>query len=342
MWFEPFFNIYLYAGSVGTKNKGILDQFKNAISFQNTFSRLLTDAMHRYTIDGLPDTCSERVVLQSLIWYANVVFFEKQGNLLALPGAPSGSGYNANGDPGSAWIWARNGKLNEEVTLYLPGEDASSYLKKTSGYNAPSEKRTRGVIVWENGARYPFLNQIVYYSQAIADTYRTIDVGRQNLKCPYIIVAEEEVIPTVKKFFEKVDSNESRILSSGTFPTDKISVLPITVPTDTLSSATTLVEWYESKFRELCGIDSNSQQDKKGENLVTAEISVNDEYQEQELDKCLKYINEGLENVNKLFGTNMKARANKDDYDKDILRNESGDNRLISDDSTDRPTGGNK
>lgn len=336
MWWENFFNIFLYGGNIGKMNKAKFATYQNNIAFMNVFVRLLQDALHRYKIDGVPDTCSERVMIQSLLWYGNVVLFDKEDHLISLPGAPSGKGYNAYGDPASAWVWARNGKTNEEVTLYLPGEDESNFLKKTSGY-INSTGKSKGVIVWENAVRAPFINQVIWFTEKIADTHRTIDVARRNIKTPWILFGTEETVSTVKAALEKFDNNEERIFSTGSFDPKNVAYFPLAVQSDTISSATCLVEWYENKFREICGIDSNSQQDKKGENLVTAELQVNDEYQEQELDKCLKYIQEGLDYANKLFGTNMKVRANKDEYadkDENLLSNENGENGLSNTNST--------
>lgn len=329
MWYDGLFSIFLFGGNIGKTNKMKLASYKNAVTWQNVFVRLLQDALHRYKIVNLPDTVQQRVILQSLLWYGNIVFFEKMGNILALPGAPSSAGYNINGDPGSSWVFSRNGQFNEEVKLYLPGEDESNFLKKTNGIEDGG--KYRGVIVWENSIRYPFINQIVWFADMIADSMRTIDVARQNLKNPFVVVCEESVVNTVRKFFEKVDNNEERIINSGVFPVDKISVLPIHQETQTLSDATELVEWYENKFREICGIDSNAQQDKKGENLITAELSINDEYQEQSIDKCVQYIQEGLDNVNKIFGLNMKVEVNKDEYtdkNENILTNKNRANDI--------------
>ena len=67
-----------------------------------------------------------------------------------------------------------------------------------------------------------------------------------------------------------------------------------------------------------------------GENLIEAEVSVNDEYTSQSLDKVIKCIQEGLDDVNKIFGTNITVEKNaveeeeegsEDDKDKDVLTN---------------------
>lgn len=308
-WYDCNFNIYLGAGELGKATKKKLASFKNQISFVNTFNVKVQDALHRYHFEGLPDTISERVILQALLWYASVVFFEREGNLLALPCAPSGDGFNIYGDYGSVWAFSRNGMLNEEIKVYLPGSDESSFLGQTLG--GIYDQTNKGVLVWENTQRFPFINQTIFYSSAISDSMRTLDVCRKNIKNPYIVVAEESAVNTVKQYFESRDNNEEYIISSGVFPADKVKVLPLVTNSDNLQAITALIEWYEAKYRELCGVDNNSQIDKKGENLIQAELSVNDEYTDMSVDKCIETIQKGLDDVNKIFGTNITVKANR-------------------------------
>ncbi|MCD8211795.1 MAG: hypothetical protein LUC17_02055, partial [Oscillospiraceae bacterium] len=84
MWFGNLFDIYT-GDNKNTTNKK-LAKMKNNVEFQRVFADLLTTALDRYKINGLPESCSERVILQSLLWYGAVIFFIKDGELLALPG----------------------------------------------------------------------------------------------------------------------------------------------------------------------------------------------------------------------------------------------------------------
>lgn len=326
MWFDGNFCVYLYAGDVGKLNKKKLASLKNEVQFQNQFNIKAQDALNRYDILGLPDGVSKRVVMQSLLWYGCVCFFEMDGSIMALPCAPSGDGFNVYGDPGNVWVYGRNGMLNRTVDVYIPGSDESAFLKKTNGVGPKSN--LRGVIVWENSTRFPFIRQTMFYAEAVADSMRTLDVCRVNIKNPYVIVAEESVVPTVKEYFKQRDNNEAYIVSSGIFPADKVKVLPLVTNSDNLNAITSLIEWYEAKYRELCGIDSNSQIDKKGENLIQAEVDINNMYTEMSVDKCIPVIQKGLDDANRIFGLNMKAEKirketdiNEVDRDEDVQSN---------------------
>ena len=326
-WFDGMFNIPIDLGG-NKKNRKKLADFKNLISFQIVFKRLCEDALNRYDFENLPSTLSKRVILQSLIWHANVIFFEKEDGIFALPGAPSGE-YNVYGEPAGAEVYSLNGYFNEPVKLYIPGSDESSFLLKSDYMN---NSETKGVIVWENKQRFPFINSVLYYAERISDTLRTLDVCRENIKTPQIFFCEESVKSSVERFLEERNSNLSAIISTGVFEVDKVKTVPIDPKGTALSDVTALIEWYENKFRELCGLDNNGQIDKKGENLIQDEVDINDEYTELGVDKCIETISECLKNVNKIFGTNISVKKREVKTDEDIRRNDNGRTSDISGD----------
>ena len=307
-WFTPFFNINLCGGDTGAGNIKRLTKYKNKVVWQNVFSNLLLDGLNRYKFEGLKDTAiSERVLKQSLLWYGSAAIFEKDGSLLALPCVPNGAGWNIYGDPAEGWLFSTIGQLNEPVKLYLPDSDESAFLKRTNGVKNASAK-LKGVFIRENDICFPFIRQVCFYADAIADCMRSLDVVRQNIKRPYILTAEESIVNTVKKFFKDRDENASYIISTGIFPADKINLLPFATNSEALKDVTALIDWYHNKYKELCGVDNNANIDKKGENLITREIEVNEEYTDASIDKVIAAIQSGLDNVNKLYGTNITVK----------------------------------
>lgn len=321
------------------KTRKDLARLKNNRTFVITFSRLVQDALKRYEVEGLPETVSLRVLLQSLLWYGCAVFFEYMDGLFCLPGAPTGN-FNIYGDPSAAFVFSRGSSIgfDKQVELYIPGSDENSFLKKTNYVDMPGKIR-QGVIVWDNYIRFPFIQVVLEYAQAISDSLRTLDVCRKNIKTPYIVIAEESIVPTVERYFKERDDNNEFIISSGIFDAKKINMLPIAANSDNLRACTSLIEWYESKFRELCGIDSNSQIDKKGENIIRAEVDINDDYTDLCVEKCIDSIQEGLDNVNKIFGTDIKVKKREKSHEtEDIQGNPDGDRRIPggSGDNSDR------
>lgn len=306
MWY----NNYLLLDMTRCKNKKKLASMENNVVYINTFMRLFDIAMQRYKLEGLPETVNERVILQSLICYGNITFFKEGESVLALPSVPSGSGFNINGDPVSAWVFSRNGLFNKEVKLYVEGGQTEPLLNKnTSGTIV---KDQRGVMLWENKNRYPFLNTILYYSQAISDTMRTIDVARKWLKVPFIPVCEESLVQSVKMMLEDISNNESFVpVSTGVQDISKFNILPIQQSPESIQKASELVDWYEQQFRSACGMRSNTNVDKKGENLLQDEIHSNDSYTDSVSDSLAEYLNDQLEFLNKVMGTNITCKVNE-------------------------------
>lgn len=308
MWYNP--GIYL-GGAPGRKSRAKMRKWENDMQYQITFIRLVNEALQRYKIEGLPSTMSQRVILQSLLWYGCVVFYEYQEKLFALPGVPTGNGFNIYGDPGSAWVYSiYNGQFNKEIKLFIPGSDEATFLKELIG-NRQTGTPT-GVIVWDNKMRYPFINTVWFFAKCIADCYRTLDITRYWLKRPLFLTGPEEMSESVIKVVENLDENPSAVYLEEIPGVQRNSTLLNTNANgQNLQDVTGILEWYENKFRELCGLDSNAQMDKKGENLITAEITVNDQYQQTSLDKSLEEIQEGLDNVNKFFGLDLSVMQNE-------------------------------
>lgn len=330
-YWDYLFAIPLGIDNVGKSTKKKLNQQKNGFMFQNVFSRYVIDAMGRYKFTGLPETMSERVILQSLLWYGCVCLFEKDGALLSLPCAPSSAGFNIYGDFGNARVFALNGKLNEEVKLYIEGGDQSAFLTDMNGAMSGSAK---GVMLRENPILYPFIRHTLQFAECTADTYRTLDIVRANIKRPFLIFAEESVLETVKRYLAQRELNYDEIISTGVFDPSKVATVPIDVNGNSLNDGTQLIEWYENKYRELCGHKNNSQMDKKGENLIKEEVTVNDYYTVWNVNRCVESINKYLEQFNNLFGTSIKCevRENEDFF------GDSRDNNIPTG-YTDSPTG---
>ncbi len=284
-----------------------LAKIKNDITFTNTLARLILDALQRYDIEGLPETCDKRVVKESFLWHGSCMLFDKNDNLISLPGMPTDD-FNVYGNPKYGWVYGRQG-FNEKISLYIPGGELSDFVRKT--FFKVAGKGYQGVYVRENYICFPFINHVIDYASAIADTMRTLDVVRSNIKQPFIVVAEQSVVNSVKEFFKARNENLEYLVDSGVFPVDKIKLLPIDTNATALKDATDLIEWYYNMFYELCGVNSNSNPDKKAE-LTTAEITANNDIVLIQAQKTLECLEEHFDIVNKVFGTHIKVVERKE------------------------------
>lgn len=302
--------------SLGGKSKTMkrIAQFKNQVEFMNALARLTKRALARYSFEGLPVTVNERVLKMALLFHGCACFFEKEGNILALPALPN-SNLNLYGEWKSCFVYGRNG-FNAQIPLFIPGADESKTIN-AGDINLNMPDKPTGVFVRENEFIYPFMNYCITYAEKIADCMRTIDVTRKNIKKPFIITAEEQLVPTIKKFFENRDNNEEYIVSSGVFPADRISLLPIETNADSIKAATDLIEWYYNDFDNLCNWNNNANPDKK-ERLLVDEVNSNNESMAEVRDNFIYYLQEQIDNVNKYLGTNIKVKIKEDEANDDI------------------------
>lgn len=281
-----------------------LAKYKNQIEWQNVFAALENEATHgRYTIENVPDSCDPRVILQSLLWYGSCGFFKKAGEVLALPAMPT-QNWTLFGYPTKMIVWGRNG-YTEEIKLIIPHGENSDLVRRTTGGVIETKEGT-GVWIRENELAYPFINFVIDFADKIADTYRTLDITRANIKRPYVITAEESIIESVKSFFNKRDNNEEYIISSGIFPADKINLLPFDQNPENIRDCTWLIDYYYSKFRELEGISASPATiDKKAE-ITIPELNQNSGAQKAIQDSVANVLERELKFVNDVLGTNMR------------------------------------
>ena len=296
-------------------------KMKNNQEFMNWFNLLHQYAVNRYEFEGLPDTINERVLKQALLWYGSCAFFDKDDALFCLP-ARATQDFNVYGDPCFAWVYGRNG-YNEQISLYIKGQDETKFI--TKGVSGQTHTKGKGVFLRENYAMYPFINFVYSYAWKLSDTARCLDMERFFLKKPYLVVCKEEILPTVKKYFEKVEENETYIVSSGIFDAADVNTLPTNLPTGALKDTEELSDWYFNAFLTLCGLNNNQDANKK-ERLLVDEVNSNNQLIEMGIQSVTDYIQEQLDEVNRLYGSNISVKAMKEEFEDEVQDIRTGDN----------------
>ena len=314
MWFLNgiFSSIFIDSGQTTVKK---MAKFKNIVEFQAVFAALVNEALERYGIDGLPDTCSERVVLESLLWYGSVVFFEKSGALIALPGLPTAD-FTLYGDPTQAIVHGRNGYV-ETVPLYIPHGETDTVRRTTGGFTAP--ETGKGVWVRENRMVFPFVNYCIEYADKISDTLRTLDITRTRIKHPNKYFVRESQVNTVKKYINSRDNNEADIvIGTGAYDPRDVQVTKEDTNPENLRDCTMLIEWYYSQFRQLEGVQAPNTVDKKAE-ITIPELKSTSGIQAVSRDTVIEVLTEGLDFVNKCFGTNITVYSKNEQRENDSI-----------------------
>lgn len=325
MWYSSGLNISLAGaeapvGALTSKGKRKkMKKFLESRVYQNWFMKLMEDGLNRYHFRNLPDTCSERVILQSLLWYGAVIFArgnyinnkfvpDKEGAVISLPGAPTEQ-FNIYGEPAYGWIWGRNG-LNQKVKLILPNGPAEI---TNVGFGGVKLSDTGdGVFIRETKTMYPFIFYTMDYAYKIWKSMCTLEGQQFHMRRPYIVQAREETYEKVCEIMEAAEENDDYIiLDEGVFDVGAgIQIIPKTIDGTDLKTVQELIEWYLNQYRELCGISNNPAVNKK-ERVLTDEVNVNNEQTEFSVDSAVDYINEQLELVNKAFDTNIICEVNE-------------------------------
>jgi hypothetical protein len=114
-----------------------------------------------------------------------------------------------------------------------------------------------------------------------------------------------------------MDNDDVIPVSTGVLDIDKFNLIPVEANADNVKSASELVEWYENKYRELCGTHANTQVDKKGENLISDEVHANDEYTEKKSDELIDCIQHYLDLVNSQFGLHITVNRKEKEIQED-------------------------
>lgn len=307
--------IPIFSGTIGEVTKAKLAKYENSRTFAIVFDRLVNMALdYRYSFDGLPDTMNDRVIKQSLLFYGSVVFFKLNGSTpIALAGVGDGKAIDIYGNPRSAWVYSRNGKLNQNLKLNYSYDDLSiqNFDLGVSTINLENVEMTDGVIIWERKTRTPFIWTVIYYAERIADTLRTLDLDRRWLKRPFIPRCEESEAKSFDESLKKFMANEDFSVSLKARNIDKTDIFTVDISPQLVTNVTQLVEWYESQYKILLGIQSNSQVDKKGENLITDELHIDDSYIEMNLNSVKEEMQSQIDVFNNLSGLSITVEDNQ-------------------------------
>lgn len=282
-------------------------KLRNSIALNTILAQLIEDYFDSFEIDGLDSTMSERAIKEAMLFRAQVTFFEKEGSRFALGGAGGMAGVNANGDFSTASVSAPSG-FSEEIPLYIPGAIDASFLKKTT--SGAQMRKPRGVLIRENELMFPFIYTVFSFAEAIADTYRAMDVVRANLKKPLAFIGSKEDVESIKAAIDNRDENlEAIVLSpkSRTADPSSIRAFPVAASSEDIRALSQTIEWYYAQYYQKLGIDTNASPDKAAQ-ISVAEVKSNSPVATLQGKKRIDCINRYLDQANQVWGTSYHAR----------------------------------
>lgn len=322
---------------MGRKEKNKISKLRDTPVWQNIFSQLYCDAQNRWHIEGLPDTCSQRIIQQGILEKGAVCLYKKDGAYICLPATPT-DGVTMYSENGKCRVYGANG-FTEEVSLVLPGSDEAPILEQTSTH-LKHQKPTGALIYEREGPLYssvpaiPFINTVRYYADILADLLIKTQIAAKYAAIGHIFTADESIAQQVEATIRKIyDENEEHVVSTGFLDPSKVNALTFSANPTSIQSLTSAYEWFMSQYKIACGTAAQSNLDKKGENLISAEVHAGDEYAEMQSQHSIDCLQRRLDIANKTFGLNMKAVKGGESYepDDDIQDYEDGNGGVPDD-----------
>ena len=254
----------------------------NDLTFTDYFYRLMLLARSVFKWEGLPNGIDEKWIERYLFMYGRCMFFK---------------------DPDKGFMVAKcadNGKLNyyDEPTGLTP--IATNYT-----FNSPTlTNYTEAVEIRNNDDRIATRHTILLYAARLAEVTRTIDVNVTAQQTPTLITGTDKQRLSLKQVYKQWRGHEPVIFGDKALETSPLTVLK----TDAPYVVDKLQDYKHDLWNEVMtflGIN-NANMDKR-ERLVADEVSANDAQIEQSAQVMLKSRERACEQINALFGTNIRV-----------------------------------
>lgn len=251
-------------------------------------------------IDNIPETVSETFLKLILYTQGKICFLkarqidESQDELLAL-NCSRAEMPNVYYIPRKVLV--TNPRLLKSYNL-TPGEDCELvYLSESDKYN----------MTEINGGLFLLIERT---ATMLADNDISINIAQKNTRLVNLVSGDtQNTVDSIRAAIASMYEGDPTIIVKSSL-IDKLQGIPILQNTSN-SNLVELIEVQQyiiSHFYESIGLCTHDQM--KKERLVTAEINDNLDLAFLNIDDILISIQEGLDRVNAMFGTNMKAYLN--------------------------------
>lgn len=267
---------------VGAGNKGNA-KWLNDVQMMEIFNRITNAALARFKWSGLPVTCDERALEQTLFFYGNALFFEDEDL----------------------------GFIHTPVQLIGPFNVYYESINREA-YSFNYRKRRTiddSVLIRANMTMSPDYIIPWNYAPKIADAIRSVDVHSQTLKSPFGITCDEQNKRSAIAALNKIKDNEIAVFSQKYNQQNAFQVLSF-VNNCWLPEMWANVKNYTSEAYTALGMD-NSYSSKK-ERMVTSEAEGQSNPTRHVLQSELNERLTACEKINKMFGLNISCEINQE------------------------------
>lgn len=295
-----FFDIFFF-GINGNKDS-VAAQYKINKKWTglNTFYSLIMYLMGRFDYE-LTDTMDPRTFELSLI--VDGINGTGIGNDQLLGNYKIGYG-----NP-----FSKYGYYNNVNLLDAMGRSQGNFIPDCPGNILPD-----CVITYDNEYNIPPIYRIKWYADRLTQIQSSISSAITNLKGTVIFKCTEEQKPAIKKAWKDADDGSPVIISFGAGEGSMDLDPEVMTNQMTGEILKQLQEAYDKTFADFLtefGINANGVINKLS-GVSSDELKQNEEARKINLNNALKKRREGIERINKMFGTNCSVKLSEPLQDK--------------------------
>lgn len=255
------------------------------------YEDMLTEiALSRFEWNGLPDSCDERYLERALFFNGQAVYCrdEVMGDLTL-----------------KVTLGGRLGVYGIPVEYQGYGDN---------GYSIKLDP-TNSVLIFNNYKRKPTFQVIKNYAMRLYELDRTIDVNCNAQKTPVLIVCDENERLSFENLYTQYEGNRPVIFGKKGLSVENFEVLKTDAPYVSDKIYNLKVNIFNEALT-LLGISNVSIE--KRERLVSDEVN---KAMGGTFANRMAYMSmreKAVENINKMFGTNIEVVFREDEEDDDI------------------------
>ena len=251
--------------------------------------------------ENIPETVSETFMKLILYTQGKICFFK--GDKI--------------GESGSALLALNCSRADTPDVYYIPRKVLITNPRLKKSYNIEPGTDCEIVYLSEadkynlaevNGGLYALIERTAVM---LADNDISINISQKNTRLTNLVSGDtQNTVDSIKAVICAMYEGDPTIVVKSSL-IDKLQGIPIINNTSTNQNLVQLIEVQQyilSHFYEQIGITTHDQM--KRERLITAEINDNLDLAFLNIDDILESVQEGLQRVNSMFGTNIEARLN--------------------------------